>query len=143
MPKRTFNEPSDMLQKFEDYLVYADSRNEVVTRPGFYLYAGMSRQGFNQYRQRYPEFEDVQGYIDAYCENVLLQRGLSSDKNIFEMFLLKAQFKYVDKPQSVVNFEVAGNLNYLEMKDSDLEKQRDKFLKNRQKEEDRKLLSSK
>lgn len=135
--ERTFPAAQDMIKAFDDYVLSLTTNDKFPTLVGFFLSAGISRRTYSNYKTKYEgAYEDAQDYISMSIEEALVQSGLSKPKgNAMEMFLLKSQFKYNDRPGTVVNIGVQGNVNFHKWTITDLEKKKSRFLKNREREQ--------
>ena len=138
--RKTWPTGEDMFKTFMEYFKYVEEENLMPTYPGWFVFAGISKATFYNYRNdKDGEYDDTIDLIENALQDNLLQEGFKNPKeSAMHMFTLKTLHKYNDRGGVNVNVGIQTNiLNTHKLDEATLNKMRDQFNKNRELEQER------
>ena len=97
-----------------DYLKACTDTKKVPLLQELALLLGVERETLWKYRQKSP-YGNVIKRIDEMTEIALLNKGISENKPVFTMFLLKSKYGYVEQQYQKVDLNVHGQLGVIQM----------------------------
>lgn len=99
--KRIVSSPEEMQDRAEQYFTNCEQKGYTPNIAGLALYLGFTdRKMISEYFNKYPEFQEVIGYIKLYMEDKLLIKLENKETaTAGVIFNLKCNFGYNDKQQ--------------------------------------------
>jgi len=135
---KKFPTPQTVMDKFNEYVEWAAENKKIVSISGLRRYIPVYPKTYRKYKSgEYGEdYAEIIEYVEDCIIDELAQEGSRNPKNSYPMFLMKSQHGLSDRPQMVNTTFVNGNIDFHTWKDKDLEEFKQRFIKNRQKEEE-------
>lgn len=137
--QRYFDTAQDLLDCFHEYLDICKREQKRPNKAGFFLHARISSETFKDYRKRYKGegFDIISDQINFALQDDLIQDAFKNTKHqAMNMFLLKSQHQYSDRPGNNINVGIQNNrVDLSRANKEDLEKMRETFMKNRELED--------
>jgi len=96
-----FNSVEELMARFSQYIDYCAEERMIPTKAGLMLSFGLSRQGYNEYKNK-PKFSDALREIEFAVEDAWLQQLAKSGVATGAIFYLKNAFHtdYRDKVET-------------------------------------------
>lgn len=92
------------LKRFNDvtqeYVKECTELKKIPFLTGLALKLGISKEAMNDYAKR-PHYDKIIKSVDLLTETMVLDKGLTENKPVFPIFLLKAKFGYQEAAQRV------------------------------------------